>query len=77
MDTGANISLVSKSFVTRCLRGKEEEKQEPFLLKGINQTYSKVSKEIRMARVQHQDKHCLIDMDVVKNLNTEYILGLD
>jgi len=71
------VSLVSQSFVTRCLQSMRKEKQEPYLLKGMNQNYSKVSEEIRMARVQHQDRYCLMDLDVVENLNAEYILGLD
>ena len=77
IDTGANVSLVSRNFVTRCLRGQENKKKDPFLLKGMNQKYCTVSEEIQMARIQHQDRYCLMDIDVVENLNGECILGLD
>ena len=77
VDTGANVSLISAAFAERSLQGLKTRKNEPYMLKVADHGFKGVNDEIQMVRIEHQDRRCIMDIDVVDNLNGECILGLD
>lgn len=77
IDCGANVSLVSQAFATRCLRNETSEKEEPYLLSLGDQSHTDVTREITRARFQIEEWTGLWDFDVVEGLSEECILGTD